>query len=207
MLNKQYQQKIVTRVLSKKGFKHIREEAQSLCQTHSVEESLRYATVFYEHKENYVQELAVFIMGNCAAQSLETLAFLKNEVSQNDNWEVQEILAMAFDKYCSDCGYEQSVLVIKEWLESEQENVRRAVTEGLRIWTSRPYFKENPQEAVALLAALKNDSSLYVRKSVGNALRDISKKHPELIRIELSTWNLAEKRVNQVHKLAARFLN
>ena len=30
-----------------------------------------------------------------------------------------------------------------------------AVTEGLRIWTSRPYFKENPYEAVGRIATLK----------------------------------------------------
>ena len=56
------------------------------------------------------------------------------------------------------------------------QNVRRAVTEGLRIWTSRPYFKDNPDEAIKRIATLKEDSSEYVRKSVGNSLRDISKK-------------------------------
>lgn len=30
-----------------------------------------------------------------------------------------------------------------------------AVTEGLRIWTSRPYFKDNPNEAIRRIAALK----------------------------------------------------
>jgi 3-methyladenine DNA glycosylase AlkC len=37
---------------------------------------------------------------------------------------------------------------------------------------------------------LKEDASEYVRKSVGNALRDISKKFPELIKIELNSWKL-----------------
>ena len=37
---------------------------------------------------------------------------------------------------------------------------------------------------------LRSDSSEYVRKSVGNALRDISKKFPELIKIELNSWKL-----------------
>ena len=55
------------------------------------------------------------------------------------------------------------------------------IPEGLRIWNSRPYFKENPEEAIRRLADLKNDPSEYVRKSVGNALRDISKKHGALV--------------------------
>ena len=76
----------------------------------------------------------------------------------------------------------------------------------MRIWTGRPYFKENPNEAIRRLAALKDDSSEYVRKSVGNALRDISKKYPELIRIELNSWNLETKEITQVYKLASKFL-
>ena len=50
-------------------------------------------------------------------------------------------------------------------------NVRRAVSEGLRVWMSRSFFKDNPKVAIQLLSALKSDSSEYVRKSVGNALR------------------------------------
>ena len=37
------------------------------------------------------------------------------------------------------------------------------------------------EEAIQRLAALKEDPSEYVRKSMGNALRDISKKSPDFI--------------------------
>lgn len=57
------------------------------------------------------------------------------------------------------------------------------------------------------MAALKDDPSEYVRKSVANALRDISKKYPELIRNELNSWNLETKEIKQVYKLAGEFLN
>ena len=80
--------------------------------------------------------------------------------------------------------------------QNHNPNTRRAVTEGLRIWTSRPYFKENPKEAIRRIANLKEDKSEYVRKSVGNALRDISKKFPELIEAELNNWNLESKEIN-----------
>jgi 3-methyladenine DNA glycosylase AlkC len=101
---------------------------------------------------------------------------------------VQEILAKAFDRYCADIGYEQALPVIKEWLSDSSPNVRRAVTEGLRIWTGRPYFRDHPEIAVQLLSRLRDDESEYVRKSVGNAIRDISKKHKELVRNELQRW-------------------
>ena len=131
---------------------------------------------------------------------------MKDEVSKDSNWRVQEVLAKAFDEFCKKIEYEKALPVIDEWLGSNNPNTRRAVVEGLRTWTSRPYFKENPNEAIRRIANLKDDSSEYVRKSVGNALRDISKKFPDLIKIELENWNLESKEINQVYKLASKFI-
>ena len=128
-------------------------------------------------------------------------------VTELDNSFVQEILAMAFDNYCKIIGYETAIPVIKEWLKSDCANTRRAVSEGLRIWTSRPYFKEHPQMAIQFLSSLKDDESEYVRKSIGNALKDISKKYPELVSNELKQWDLSSKEIKQVHKLASAYLN
>ena len=103
-------------------------------------------------------------------------------------------------------GYEKALPVIDEWLKNTNPNTRRAVTEGLRIWTSRPYFKDNPDEAIKRIATLKEDSSEYVRKSVGNALRDISKKFSELIKEELDSWDVKSKEIQKVYKLASKFI-
>ena len=148
---------------------------------------------------------SVFLFGYLSDDS-DSLTFMRDEVSKDENWRVQEVLAKSFDKYCKNKGYENSIPVIDEWLNSNNPNTRRAVTEGLRIWTNRPYFKENPQEAIKRLGALKEDDSEYVGKSVGNALRDISRKFPELIKEELSTWNSETKEIKQVYKLASRFV-
>ncbi|EJS84636.1 hypothetical protein AAUPMB_21107, partial [Pasteurella multocida subsp. multocida str. Anand1_buffalo] len=73
------------------------------------------------------------------------------------------MLAKAFDEYCLRQGYENALSTIDEWLNAAHPNVRRAVTEGLRIWTGRDYFKQNPTAAISRLAALKQDESDYVR--------------------------------------------
>lgn len=150
--------------------------------------------------------VATFILGRLAADDGDALAVLKQRVSQDDDWRVQEILAKAFDRFCADTGYEAALPTIREWLSAASANTRRAVTEGLRSWTARPYFRVHPEAAVALLSPLRSDDSEYLRKSVGNALRDISKKHPDLIRSEVATWNLDQHGVRQVHKLATRLL-
>jgi 3-methyladenine DNA glycosylase AlkC len=56
------------------------------------------------------------------------------------------------------------------------------------------------------LARLKTDESEYVRKSVGNALKDISKKYLELIKEEIKTWDLNNKEMKQVYKLATKIM-
>ena len=62
------------------------------------------------------------------------------------------------------------------------------------------------EESIQRLAALKEDSGKYVRKSVGNALRDISKKFPDFIRIEVEAWSLDSKEIKQVYHLASKFI-
>lgn len=113
---------------------------------------------------------------------------------------------MAFDTYCKRIGYEEALPQIKAWLSSDRANVRRAVSEGLRIWTSRPYFREHPEEAIQLLSAQREDESEFVRRSAGNALRDIGKKHPQLLLEALHSWTLSSKEEKQVYRLASKYL-
>ena len=150
--------------------------------------------------------LATTILGRLATEDNNVLCFLKEQVSTNENWRVQEMLAKAFDEVCKYRGYEISLPPIEEWLGDGNPNVVRAVPEGLRIWTSRPFFKENPLAAIALISRHKPHESEYLRKSVGNALRDISKRHAELIRKEVQQWDLSNPRILFTHKLAAKFL-
>ena len=191
--------------LIKSGFKEEEKRAVDDFKSNDKEYVKRSAFLSYESKVYQVRMYGVFLFGYLSDDSA-ILTFMRDEVSKDDNWRVQEVLVKAFDEYCKNKGYENSIPVVDEWLSSDNPNTRRAVTEGLRIWTSRPYFKENPQEAIKRLAALKEDASEYVRKSVGNALRDISRKFPELIKEELKTWNLENKEIKQVYKLAGRFV-
>lgn len=188
------------------GFTDIKRAADEVVAGEPAEVCLRLARELFTSDIHQARSLATFIFGRFAATSSESLSFLKTRVSRDGNWRVQEILAMAFDQYCADLGYEAALPTIKKWLADPQPNVRRAVTEGLRIWTSRPYFREQPALAIELLSRLKEDDSEYVRKSVGNALRDISRKHAELVRAEVVKWDRSNKRIAQTYKLASKFL-
>ena len=192
--------------LIENGFKEEEKRALADYKSNDDEHIKKLAFLAYKSHTYQVRMYGVFLFGYLSEQD-DVLTFMRDEVSKDDNWRVQEVLAKAFDEFCKQTGYEKALPTIDEWLKNNNPNTRRAVTEGLRIWTSRPYFKENPDEAIKRIAALKEDSSEYVRKSVGNSLRDISKKFPELIKAELNNWNLESKEVEQVYRLASRFID
>jgi 3-methyladenine DNA glycosylase AlkD len=188
------------------GFKEMREEATEIAAHSSVRESLQTAKKLYESERYQVRMVAAFLLGYVAARSPEAFRMLRKTVSNDGSWQVQEILAQAFNQYCEDIGYEKALPTIKDWLGDGSPNVRRAVTEGLRIWNRREYFKQHPEVAVGLLAKLRDDDSEYVRRSVGNALRDISRREKVLVKRELATWDTSDKSVALTYELASKFL-
>ena len=188
------------------GFQHILDGADEIFSTYSKEQCFELALSLFEHEAYQARMLATTILGRLATTNEEALCFLKEQVSIDENWRVQEMLAKAFDEICKHRGYEASLPLIKEWINDTNPNVIRAVTEGLRIWTSRPYFKENPTVAIALIAKHKGHESEYLRKSVGNSLRDISKKHAEMIRQEVQQWDVSNPRILFTYKLTTKLL-
>jgi 3-methyladenine DNA glycosylase AlkC len=73
--------------------------------------------------------------------------------------------------------------VLKGWAKDDNPHVRRLVSEGTRPrlpWAMRlPEFQADPTLSLPLLEMLKDDSELYVRRSVANHLGDIAKDHLE----------------------------
>ncbi|WP_439555324.1 DNA alkylation repair protein [Dyadobacter sp.] len=185
------------------GFKHIEEAGRNILEEKQVD-VLSVALELLGNEAYQARMLGTFLLGQLAADNEQALKVLKSTVAADPNWRVQEMLAKAFDYYCSRIGYEAALTEIKSWLQHENANLNRAVIEGLRIWTSRPYFKEHPEIAIGLIAQLKASESEYVRKSVGNALRDISKKHSALVEQELLSWDLTDKRVAFTQKLVTK---
>lgn len=188
------------------GFQHIIDGADEIFSANSKEQCFEVALELFRNDAYQARMLATTILGRLAIEDNDALRFLKEQVSTDENWRVQEMLAKAFDEICKNRGYEKCFCLIENWLDDDNPNVVRAVTEGLRIWTSRPFFKENPSLAIALIAKHKAHESEYLRKSVGNALRDISKKHAELIRNEVQQWDLSNPRILFTYKLAAKLL-
>ncbi|NVO18492.1 MAG: DNA alkylation repair protein [Bacteroidetes bacterium] len=170
------------------GFKEIEAEATVIFKKTSIPSIFALSTSLLLNDAYQVRSLAVFLLGNVASAEQGALEIIRDQARKDGNWRVQEVVAKAFDKYCQDKGYETALADIEDWLSDPHPNVCRAVTEGLRIWTGRPYFKTHPEIAIRLISHHKANPSEYLRKSVGNALRDISRKFPELVLAETTNW-------------------
>jgi len=81
---------------------------------------------------------------------------------------------------------------LHEWATDPSEHVRRLVSEGTRPrlpWAARlRAFQKDPRPVLELLELLKDDPSLYVRRSVANNLNDIGKDHPQLLVATVKRW-------------------
>jgi HEAT repeat protein len=192
--------------LVKDGFKPIRDLAGEALASRTEDESLALAHELYRSEVHQARMMATILFGRLAPARSEAFTFLRDVVSHDPDWRTQEMLALAFDTYCKGVSYEQALPAIESWLGDPDPNVRRAVSEGLRIWTHRPYFKQHPEHAVALLSRLKADEHPYVRKSAGNALRDISRFHKALVTAEVGTWDGGDARIADTYRYAAKYL-
>jgi len=81
---------------------------------------------------------------------------------------------------------------LQDWSLHPSEHVRRLASEGSRPrlpWgiQLKP-FVEDPSPNIPLLDTLKNDPSLYVRRSVANHLNDIAKDHPDTVISICKKW-------------------
>lgn len=89
--------------------------------------------------------------------------------------------------------HEQATLQqLAGWASDPSAHVRRLVSEGSRPrlpWAPRlPAFIRDPSPTLALLDALKDDPSSYVRRSVANHLNDIGKDHPAVLVQVARAW-------------------
>lgn len=104
----------------------------------------------------------------------------------------------------------RTLKTMRRWAEDECEHVRRLASEGSRPrlpWGMRlPSLVADPSPTTPILEALKEDSALYVRKSVANHLNDITKDHPEWVMERLEGWDLRDERQSWIAKHACRTL-
>jgi 3-methyladenine DNA glycosylase AlkC len=88
--------------------------------------------------------------------------------------------------------FEPCMALLKRWALDPSEHVRRLVSEGTRPrlpWAPKlAAVIANPRLTAPLLELLKDDVSLYVRRSVANHLNDIGKDNRDYLIRQVEDW-------------------
>ena len=104
----------------------------------------------------------------------------------------------------------RTLKTLRQWTRDADEKVRRLTSEGSRPrlpWGMRlTELVRDPSPTLVILEALKDDDSLYVRRSVANHFNDITKDHPELVLDHLAAWDLDREHLRWIAKHACRTL-
>jgi len=108
-------------------------------------------------------------------------------------------------------NYEEKTMnQMYKWSKDKNEHRRRLSSEGSRPalpWgQALEKYKKDPTPILAILEQLKEDESLYVRKSVANNLNDISKTHPKLVVDIAKKWYGKNDKTDWIVKHACRTL-
>jgi 3-methyladenine DNA glycosylase AlkC len=105
---------------------------------------------------------------------------------------------------------EKMIAEMIQWSLHENHHVRRLSSEGSRSrlpWAMAiPFLKEDPTSVLPILDNLKNDPSVYVRKSVANHLNDITKDNPQIVIQIASQWKGISQETDSVIKHGCRTL-
>jgi len=112
-------------------------------------------------------------------------------------WEANEALTRRFTAEFSlrpllDQDPEGSLRRLERWARHPDQHVRRAASEATRPrlpWAPRmKVFPKYVHDTLKILATLRDDPELYVRRSVANHLNDIGRDNPELLLSVCTEW-------------------
>jgi 3-methyladenine DNA glycosylase AlkC len=157
----------------------------SLTPAHTATEGLGLAVFFYHTHSCFVAEYGLNPSHNDGDDPFEISMRAQYELTKHSSSEfsIRPFLIQQQDRTLSR---------LTDWTSDPDPHVRRLCSEGTRPrlpWAPRiPSFIANPEPVLPILEALKDDQSLYVRRSVANHLGDIAKDHPETVFTICERW-------------------
>lgn len=168
----------------------------------------------------YKQQINVLKKVVPKSQGLGTLAFPDFvEVHGLNDWTTSLSALKFFTPYMSSefairpfilKNHTTMMQTLLEWADHPNPHIRRLSSEGCRpkLPWSFPLKKliNDPNDILPILEKLKNDSSMYVRKSVANNINDISKNHPSVILKLAKKWKGKSQATDWIIKHGLRTL-
>ncbi|MHA2365258.1 MAG: DNA alkylation repair protein [Candidatus Hodarchaeales archaeon] len=150
---------------------------------------------------------ALILLSEYVSQSIdcfnESFALIE-KWANHDHWEIRENSCYTIRKGLKHFT-EHTLAILNTWVNSEKKNIRRQTAESLRPLSDIKWLR-NPEKndiVFDILAKLRADPSVYVRKAVGNNLKDLSKYMPEKVLKIAKQWILDSK-IKVTYDLASK---
>ncbi|MBN1802975.1 MAG: hypothetical protein JW891_15810 [Candidatus Lokiarchaeota archaeon] len=163
-----------------------------------IEFSKQVLTIYGPQKNILLLTASLFLLSELIKQrpgSFDQITELLEKYANHSEWAVRET---SIYPILSGLRKKPEIVLrkLKIWANSPEENLRRLVSESLRPRSQVKWLRDPSKNGKVLecLSKLRKDPSIYVRKSVGNNIKDLSKYMP------LEMLNLMEAWMEQQHK-------
>lgn len=128
----------------------------------------------------YAKSTALGVISHYALKDYKSFLHYFEKAASNENWDVREMAQMFFRKLIKKYP-EQMQKYLISLTKSNDENIRRFVSETCRPVCENRWFQKEPQYSLKILRNLFKEKSAYPRTSVGNNLSDLARQNPELV--------------------------
>jgi 3-methyladenine DNA glycosylase AlkC len=143
-------------------------------------------------ERTHLQHFSLIFLAEYVNQFPDQFDHMSNDVvnfANNEKWEIREstafIIVSAMKK-----NPLKTLKILTEWTANKNANIRRLVSESLRPSSNLKWLRDplRNDPILEILTLLRNDPSIYVRKSVGNNIKDLSKYMPQKILKLMKDW-------------------
>lgn len=139
-----------------------------------------------------VQHFALLLLSEFVLQFPQKFSQISDMIEKYANhsdWSIRETTAGSILSGIKK-NPEETLQYLLKWIKSENENLRRIVTESIRPSAEVKWLRDPTKndKILDILTYLRKDPSIYVRKSVGNNIKDLTKYMPEKILNLMDKW-------------------
>lgn len=139
-----------------------------------------------------MQHLALLLLSEYVLHFPSDIVKLMNLIEKyadHDEWSIRESTLFSLQSGLK-TNPEVTLVILSKWVKSKNNKIRRIVAECLRPNRQVPWLRDPGKNDIVLkiLTDLRKDPSIYVRKSVGNNIKDLSKYMPEKMLDLMQQW-------------------
>lgn len=144
-----------------------------------------------KEQSDRAREWACFLIGKDDKRSLTSKLKALKKFADDEHFGVRESAWFAVRDHIV-IEPENAIELLSKWTINKSANIRRFASEASRprgVWCAHiEMLKKNPEPGMKILEPLKNDSSKYVRDSVGNWLNDAGKTNADWLLRTCKRW-------------------